>query len=80
MPVCDFYFLTALVPLLLYMIMSFIHRAFIVSIAVALGTLLVFGVVNGKLTGMSSLRTAFQTAVAGGVEAAIAFAVAGLVS
>ena len=60
--------------------MSSIHQAFVVSVAVTLATLLVFGGVKGKLTGVSPLRAAFQTMIVGGVAAAIAFAVAQIVS
>ena len=51
-----------------------------VSIGVTLATLLVFGGIKGKLTGGSPVRAAFQTMVVGGVAAAIAFAVAQMVS
>lgn len=60
--------------------MSSIHEGFVVSVAVTLATLLVFGGVKGKLTGVSPLRAAFQTMVVGGVAAAIASAVAQIVS
>ena len=60
--------------------MSSIHQAFLVSVAVTLVTLLVFGGIKGKLTGVSPLRAAFQTMLVGGVAAGIAFAVAQLVS
>lgn len=74
------YFLAGLVPLVPYMVMSSIHQAFFVSVAVTLAALLVFGGVKGKLTGVSPLRAAFQTMVVGGVAAGIAYAVAQLVS
>ena len=74
------YFLAGLVPLVPYMVMSSIRQAFLVSVAVTLATLLVFGGVKGKLTGVSPLRAAFQTMVVGGVAAGIAYAVAQLVS
>jgi VIT1/CCC1 family predicted Fe2+/Mn2+ transporter len=74
------YFAAGLVPLLPYMLMSSIHQAFLVSVAVTLATLLVFGGIKGKLTGVSPLRAAFQTMFVGGVAAGIAFAVAQIVS
>jgi VIT1/CCC1 family predicted Fe2+/Mn2+ transporter len=74
------YFLAGLVPLVPYMVMSSIRQAFLVSVAVTLATLLVFGGVKGKLTGVSPLRAAFQTMIVGGVAAGIAYAVAQLVS
>jgi len=72
------YFLAGLVPL--YMFMASIHQAFMVSVGVTLATLLVFGGVKGKLTGVSPVRAALQTMFVGGVAAAIAFAVAQAVS
>jgi len=74
------YFLAGLVPLLPYMFMASIHQAFMVSVGVTLATLLVFGGVKGKLTGVSPVRAALQTMFVGGVAAAIAFAVAQAVS
>ena len=74
------YFLAGLVPLLPYMFMASLRDAFAVSIGVTLATLLVFGGIKGKLTGVSPVRAALQTMVVGGVAAAIAFAVAQMVS
>ena len=74
------YFLAGLVPLLPCMFMSSLREAFAVSIGVTLATLLVFGGIKGKLTGVSPVRAALQTMVVGGVAAAIAFAVAQMVS
>ena len=74
------YFLAGLVPLLPYMFMASIHQAFMVSVGMTLATLLVFGGVKGKLTGVSPVRAALQTMFVGSVAAAIAFAVAQAVS
>ncbi len=74
------YFLAGLVPLLPYMFMASIHEAFAVSVAATLVALLLFGGVKGKLTGVSPVRAALQTMFVGGVAAAIADAVAQLVS
>jgi VIT1/CCC1 family predicted Fe2+/Mn2+ transporter len=50
------------------------------SIIVTLLALAVFGGVKGKFTGVPVLRSAFQTAVIGGLAAAAAFAIARSIS
>jgi VIT1/CCC1 family predicted Fe2+/Mn2+ transporter len=50
------------------------------SIALTFVALVVFGALKGKFTGSSVLRSAVETAAIGGVAAAVAFALARLVS
>ncbi|HEV7505396.1 MAG TPA: VIT1/CCC1 transporter family protein [Thermoanaerobaculia bacterium] len=61
----------------------FVHRAssaLLVSIALTLLALMVFGYVKGRLTGAHPVRGAFQTVAIGGIAAAAAFAIAKAVS
>jgi VIT1/CCC1 family predicted Fe2+/Mn2+ transporter len=50
------------------------------SAIVTLAALGIFGYIKGKYTGERALRAAFQTMVIGGVAAAVAFALAKLIS
>ena len=52
------YNLGGLVPLAPYILMTELYRALSVSIGVTLGALFVFGVVKGKLTGISPCAAA----------------------
>jgi predicted membrane protein (TIGR00267 family) len=61
----------------------FVHRAasaLLVSIALTLLALMVFGYVKARLTGAHPVRGAFQTVAIGGIAAAAAFAIAKAVS
>lgn len=69
-----------MVPLLPYMLTKSAHRALLVSIAVTLMALLVFGYVKGRFTGKTPIRSAVQTAVVGGLAAAAAFLIAKLIA
>ena len=72
------YFLGGLVPLVPYVLTTNIEAAFLASTGVTLASLLVFGGVKGRLTGMPVLRSAIHTAVIGGLAAAVAYGVARL--
>ena len=74
------YVIGGLVPLLPYMLIRESAPALYWSCAVTLVALLVFGAVKGALTGVSWVKSALQTVVIGGVAAAVAFAIARLVS
>ena len=72
--------LAGAVPLRLYRFMASLREALAVSCGVTLATLPAFDGIKGKLAGVSPLRAALQTMVVGGVAAAIAFAVAQMLS
>lgn len=74
------YFVGGLVPLLPYMVLPQVRLAFSASAAATLVSLIGFGAVKGRLTGMPVLRSAVQTAVIGGVAAAAAYFIARWVS
>ncbi len=66
-----------LIPLAPYMIVHHeIGRALVVSVAVTLVALLVFGYVKGRFTGAKPVASALQTVLVGGLAAAAAFALA----
>ncbi|HUI21617.1 MAG TPA: VIT1/CCC1 transporter family protein [Methylocella sp.] len=66
-------------PLLLYFVLAEVSRALSVSIALALAALLIFGGIEGQLTGARPLRSAVRTALIGFLAAATAFGIARLV-
>ena len=70
------YIVGGMVPLLPYMLISSAHRALLVSVAVTLLALFVFGYVKGRLTGKTPFRSAVQTCVVGGLAAGAAFGIA----
>ena len=65
-----------LVPLAPYMLIPQLDRALLVSVAVTLAALFVFGWVKGKLTGISPWRGGLQTVSIGGLASAAAFGLA----
>ena len=67
-----------LIPLAPYMLLPTAHEALLVSLGVTMLTLFVFGYVKGRITGVASLRSAFQTVFIGGAAAAAAFGIAQL--
>ena len=69
-----------LVPLAPYIATDNASRALLLSITVTLITLLVFGFVKGRFTGMRPIRSALQTAFIGSVAAGAAFVIARLIS
>jgi VIT1/CCC1 family predicted Fe2+/Mn2+ transporter len=68
------------IPLTSYILISNAISALMVSIAVTLIALAVFGYIKGKFTGAPPLRSAVQTVVIGGLAAAAAFAIARAIS
>jgi VIT1/CCC1 family predicted Fe2+/Mn2+ transporter len=68
------------VPLAPYFVLSSTRTSLIVSILTTLLALLVFGYVKGTFTVKKPLRSAWQTAVVGGLAAAAAFAIAKLIA
>jgi vacuolar iron transporter family protein len=65
-----------LVPLAPYFFVRSVHHALIGSVIVTLLALLVFGYVKGRFTTARPLRSAWQTAVVGGLAATAAFVIA----
>jgi VIT1/CCC1 family predicted Fe2+/Mn2+ transporter len=64
------------VPLLPYILFPTMRSALLGSVALTLLALLVFGYIKGRYTVKKPLRSAWQTAVVGGIAAAAAFAIA----
>ena len=69
-----------LVPLAPYFVFSTMGGALRASIAVTLLALLVFGYIKGRFTVKRPFRSAWQTAVVGGIAAAAAFGIAKLIA
>jgi len=67
-----------LFPLLPYMLVGEAAKALLLSVALTLAALLVFGFVKGRFTGAPAVRSAIQTVVIGGLAAAAAFGLARL--
>ena len=74
------YALGGLIPLLPYMLTKKVHTGLLLSIAVTLTALFVFGYAKGRITGLRSLRGGLQTILIGGLAAGAAFGIARLVS
>jgi VIT1/CCC1 family predicted Fe2+/Mn2+ transporter len=74
------YIAGGLIPLSPYMILSSTRTGLVVSVAVTLAALLVFGYVKGRYTGTRPWRSAVQTMMIGGAAAAAAFLIARMFS
>lgn len=74
------YIVGGLIPLSPYMLAPNATTALLASVVVTLIALAVFGYVKGFFTGTAPLRSAIQTVLIGGIAAAVAFAVARLIS
>ena len=74
------YIAGGLVPLAPYFVVRSTGTALAASIVVTLLALLVFGYVKGMFTVKKPLRSAWQTAIVGGLAAAAAFGIAKLIS
>jgi VIT1/CCC1 family predicted Fe2+/Mn2+ transporter len=64
------------IPLGPYILYSVVSTALTVSIVFTLIALTMFGYIKGRFTGTSPLRSAIQTALIGGLAAAVAFLIA----
>ena len=62
------------------MLMPEVRPALRASVAITLAALALFGGVKGRLTGVKPIASAIQTLLIGGLAAAVAFAIARLVS
>jgi len=74
------YVVGGVIPLLSYMLIAEPAKALYASIVLTLVALAAFGGIKGSLTGTRPVRAALQTVVIGGIAAAVAFAIARLVS
>lgn len=74
------YIAGGIMPLCPYIILSHAHTALLWSVVVTLAALLVFGYIKGRFTGKRPIRSAFQTALVGGLAAAAAFGIARAIS
>jgi len=74
------YVVGGLLPLLPYILIGDAHVALVWSACVTFCALLAFGAVKGYFTGAPVVRSSLQTAVIGGVAAAVAFFFARLVA
>ncbi len=70
------YVVGGFIPLLPYILIANVPTAQLVSVIATLTALLAFGYIKGRFTGTRPVRSALQTALVGGVAAAIAFLVA----
>jgi len=73
------YIAGGLIPLCPYFFLHPMARALVGSVVLTLLALLVFGYVKGRFTVKKPLRSAWQTALVGGIAAAAAFAIAKLI-
>ncbi|HYR75140.1 MAG TPA: VIT1/CCC1 transporter family protein [Pyrinomonadaceae bacterium] len=74
-----------LIPLAPYIVADFVKQmsvatALLLSVAVTLAALFVFGFIKGRFTGTRPLRSALQTALIGSLAAGAAFLIARLIS
>ncbi len=70
------YVVGGLVPLFPYMLLTQIHSAFLLSVAVTLLALFVFGYIKGIYTGAVPMRGALQTLTIGALAAGAAYLIA----
>jgi VIT1/CCC1 family predicted Fe2+/Mn2+ transporter len=74
------YIAGGLIPLAPYMLLSGTRQAQVASVVVTLTALTVFGYIKGRFTGTHPFRSAWQTALIGGIAAAAAFLIARMFS
>lgn len=74
------YVVGGLIPLSPYVVLATAYRGLVVSAALTLAALAVFGYIKGRFTGARALRSALQTMVIGGVAAGVAFGLAKLIA
>jgi VIT1/CCC1 family predicted Fe2+/Mn2+ transporter len=70
------YVVGGLIPLAPYMLMHSAGAALVVSVAVTLVALVIFGLVKGRYTGAKPVKSALQTTITGGLAATAAFLIA----
>jgi len=69
-----------IIPLAPYIVSAQAHTALLFSVIVTLIALTMFGYIKGHFTGSILMRSAFQTALVGGLAATAAFVLAKLIS
>jgi VIT1/CCC1 family predicted Fe2+/Mn2+ transporter len=74
------YIAGGLIPLAPYMMVASTRSAQVGSVAVTLTALLIFGYIKGRFTGAIPVKSAWQTALIGGLAAAAAFVIAKIFS
>jgi VIT1/CCC1 family predicted Fe2+/Mn2+ transporter len=74
------YIVGGMIPLLPYMLAANARQALIISIVMTLLALTVFGFVKGHFTGVSKIKSAWQTALVGSLAAGVAFGIAKVIS
>jgi len=70
------YIVGGMIPLSPYFLFATAHSALLVSVAVTLAALLIFGYVKGRFTGAGPVKSGIQTAVIGSLAATAAFLIA----
>jgi VIT1/CCC1 family predicted Fe2+/Mn2+ transporter len=74
------YIVGGLIPLAPYMVLADSRSAQVASVVVTLTALSIFGYIKGRFTGTRPWRSAWQTALIGGLAAAAAFLIARMFS
>jgi vacuolar iron transporter family protein len=74
------YVVGGLIPLSPYVALRNAYRGLIVSVALTLAALAIFGYIKGRFTGARAFKSAWQTMVIGGLAAGVAFALAKLIA
>ncbi len=74
------YIFGGLIPLAPYMMSASVQTGLLISVAITLLALFLFGAVKGHYTGIQPWRGGMQTVVTGGLAAAAAFFIAKLIS
>ena len=74
------YVVGGLIPLAPYMLFHLARTALVVSVAITLVALAIFGLVKGRYTGARPLKSALQTTITGGLAATAAFLIARAIS
>lgn len=74
------YMAGGMIPLTPYIIVSKAHEALLISVAVTLVALLVFGYVKGRFTTARPIRSALETGLVGSLAAGAAFLIAKAIS
>lgn len=67
------YIASRLIPLAPSLLVLTTRTALVSSVVFTLAALLVFGYINGRFTGAGLVRSALQTALTGGLAAAVAY-------
>ncbi len=70
------YVVGGLIPLAPYMLMHSARAALVISVAVTLVALVIFGLIKGRYTGAKPMKSALQTTITGGLAATAAFLIA----